>query len=149
MRGIVESNGLRVGQVARRAGVHVETIRFYERKGLLPEPRRTRSGYRVYTEETVHRLAFIRQAKALGFSLREIAELLSLKVEPGATCGMVRERVTRKIEEIDHKVRELRRMRAALQRLARACEGGEGPTGDCPILDALGADGEPGRSRGS
>jgi len=128
--------GITIGKLARRAGVGVETIRFYERKGLLPEPPRTRSGYRAYPEETVRRLRFIRRAKELGFTLREIRELLALRAGPEATCDAVRERARAKIADIEARIRTLEAMRAALERLAADCPA-SGPVRACPILDAL------------
>ena len=127
---------LRIGEVARRSGVSVQAIRFYEREGLLPEPARRPSGYREYTGDAVRRLRFIRRAKDLGFSLREIRELLALRVEPGATCGTVQARVREKVARVEAKIAELERIRDALEALAEACSG-TGPTSSCPILDAL------------
>jgi MerR family copper efflux transcriptional regulator len=128
---------LTIGQVARRAGVGIETVRFYERQGLLAEPARKESGYRQYTEDVVARLRFIRRAKQLGFSLKEIAELLALRVEPHTTCAGVREPVEAKIADIESKIQTLRAMKAALVKLTKQCSG-TGPTSKCPILDALG-----------
>jgi len=125
-----------VGEVAKASGVGVETIRFYEREGLIPEPPRRRSGYRQYPSETVRKVRFIRRAKDLGFSLREIGELLSLRVESGTTCADVRMMARTKIGNIEEKLAELETMKGALERLARSCRG-KGPTSECPILDAL------------
>ena len=125
-----------IGQVARSAGASVETIRFYEREGLLERPARSASGYRKYAPEAVARLRLIRQAKDLGFSLNEIKELLALRVAPGKSCSDVRARAERKIADIDQRIAALKRMKAALARLAAACSG-RGPTSECPILEAL------------
>lgn len=125
-----------IGQVARQAGVGVETVRFYERQGLLEAPPRRASGYRQYAQEVVARLQFIKRAKDLGFSLKEISELLSLRVDPETTCSEVKARAEAKIADIDAKLRDLRRMKAALAQLVAACSG-SGPTSHCPILDAL------------
>ena len=127
---------LTIGQLARRAGVGVETIRFYERQGLLQEPPRKASGYRQYPEETVARVRFIRHAKQLGFSLREIGELLALRVDPAKSCADVKARAEGKMKDIDVRIGELRKMKRALQRLAAECSG-RGPTSDCPILEHL------------
>jgi len=141
LRPMMTSTGtLTIGQLARRAGVGVETLRFYEREGLIAEPPRRRSGYRSYPEGAVRRVRFIREAKALGFSLREISEILALRVGPGATCDDVRSLKERKIADIDRRIEELTRMRDALTRLGGLCRG-RGPTDDCPILDALEARG--------
>ena len=130
------SGRLTTGRLARLADVGVETIRFYERQGLLDEPPRGESGYREYAPETVKRLRFIRRAKELGFTLREIKELLTLRVMPGATCADVRRRAEAKRQDIAEKIRSLEKMDAALAKLSRSCRG-KGPVGDCPILDAL------------
>jgi len=129
---------LTIGQVARRAGLGVQTIRYYEREGLLPPPARRPSGYREYPEGVVRRLLFIRRAKELGFSLREIRELLALRVDPGCTCGEVKTRALAKVTDVERKIAALRRIRGALLDLADACPGGDA-TADCPILDALDA----------
>ena len=125
-----------IGQLATRAGVGVETIRFYERRGLIPQPPRPFSGYREYSQEAVARVVFIRRAKELGFSLKEIGELLSLRVEPGANCGAVKRRAEAKISDIESKVHSLRKMRRTLNKLTRACEE-RTSTSECPILGSL------------
>jgi len=126
---------LMIGQVASQSGVGVETIRFYERQGLLDPPTRRASGYRQYDEEVVTRIRFIRRGKELGFSLGEIDELLRLRVDPDA-CAETKRRVGEKIEQINEKIRDLQRVRDALSDLASTCaENGEG--GQCPILEAL------------
>ena len=127
---------LTIGQVAGRAGVGVETVRFYEREGLLPRPARRASGYRQYPEESVSRLQFIRRAKALGFTLKEIGELLDLRLDPRANRGMVKRRTAAKVEDIERKIDALRRMKESLLKLADACNG-EGHLSGCPILGAL------------
>lgn len=127
---------LSVGQVARRAGVGVETVRFYERQGLLAEPARKASGYRQYGDEAVAVLRFIRRAKLLGFTLKEIKGLLALRLDGGATRAAVRKQATAKVADIEAKIRDLRRMQAALAGLTAACHG-DGPAAGCPILEAL------------
>ena len=127
---------LTIGKVASRAGVGVETVRFYERQGLLREPDRRASGYRQYGEDVVARLRFIRRAKELGFTLKEVAELLALRHDPAATRSDVREKVRAKVEDIEAKVRDLRRIRGVLLGLAETCHG-HGPADDCPILRAI------------
>lgn len=126
-----------IGKLAQSAGVGVETVRFYERKGLLEEPHRGESGYRQYPPGTLTRLRFIRQAKELGFTLPEIQELLSLRASPEASCAEVRERIQAKIDNIDEKIRSLEQMRRALDGMAGICLSGALPTSECPILDAL------------
>ena len=132
---------LTIGQLAKRADVGVETVRFYEREGLLDEPDRRASGYRQYDEDVVRRLAFIRQAKELGFTLKEIKELLSLKLDPSTTCADVKERAETKIEDIESKIRTLQRMKRALVKVTRSCSG-SGPTSECPILEAIETNGK-------
>jgi Hg(II)-responsive transcriptional regulator len=127
---------LTIGQIARRAGVGVETVRFYERQGLLEEPERRESGYRQYTEEVVYRLRFIRRAKELGFTLKEIRELMAFRRDPSATRADVRQQAKAKIADIEAKIRDLQRMKDALSKLTASCRG-HGPASGCPILDAL------------
>ena len=132
---------LSIGQLAERAGVGVETIRFYERKGLLPGPPRAPSGHRQYPELELTRLLFIRRAKELGFTLAETGELLDLRTMRGARCGRVKRRTEDKIADIERRVRTLQRMKRVLRRLHTACDGEHAPIADCPILEALEGDG--------
>lgn len=125
---------LTIGQLAGRAGVGIETIRFYEREGLLAEPARKESGYRQYSDDVVDRLRFIKRAKDLGFSLKEIAELLAMGVAPGTTCADVKKRAEAKIADIEEKIRSLRRIKQALVKVTKQCTG-RGPISECPILD--------------
>lgn len=127
---------LTIGQVAKRAGVGVETVRFYEREGLLEEPIRRSSGYRQYAEDVVARLRFIRRAKELGFSLKEIGDLLALRIDPKATRADVRRQAEAKIADIEAKINDLQRMKSALEKLTVSCRG-HGPVKGCPILEAL------------
>lgn len=132
----VNAKRLTVGQLAKDAGVGVPTIRFYERRGLLPKPARRPSGYREYPDDAVRRVRFIRHAQELGFSLAEVAELLTLSLDPAGSCADVRGRTAAKIADIDAKIVSLTRMRKALSRLMQACPG-DGPTDGCPILAAM------------
>ena len=127
---------LTIGKIARRAGAAVDTIRYYEREGLIEAPSRSPSGYRRYRLEVIARLRFIRQAKDLGFSLSEIRELLALKVAPGRSCADVKARAEAKIADVEQRIAQLKRMKSALAKLATACSG-RGPTSECPILDAM------------
>lgn len=129
-----------IGRLARRAGVGVETVRFYEREGLIEQPPRRDSGWRQYPEGVVSRLRFIRRAQEVGFSLKEIEELISLRLDPSADSAEVRARAEAKIDEIEKKMRDLQGMKDALVRLAGACSG-EGSAQECPILETLGGDG--------
>lgn len=125
-----------IGQLAKQTGVGIETIRFYERKGLLPCPERRTSGYRQFGEEALTRMQFIRRAQGVGFTLREIEALLRLRDNPTATREEVRTHVSAKIDDIDAKIREMRRMRKELQELLESCSG-DGTTEDCPIIEQL------------
>jgi MerR family mercuric resistance operon transcriptional regulator len=127
---------LKIGQIAERAEIGIETIRFYERKGLLEKPSRSKSGYRLYPPQAIVRIRFIQRAKELGFSLKEISRLLSLRVDPDTTCGMVKSHATAKITDIERKIETLQHMKHALVNLAKSCRGA-GPTSQCPILDFL------------
>lgn len=127
---------LTAGMVARRAGVGVETVRFYEKNGLLEEPARRVSGYREYDEQTVNRLRFIQRAKDIGFTLSEIKDLLSLRSSSDQPCDHMRERAEAKIREIKEKVALLLRMKQVLGRLVSSCGKQEDSNG-CPILEAL------------
>jgi MerR family copper efflux transcriptional regulator len=127
---------LTTGQLAKQAGVNIETIRYYERKGLIPKPHRRDSGYRQYPEAMITRILFIKHAKTLGFSLKEIKELLSLKHDPKTPCSEVRKRAESKIEDIDEKIRTLQKMKKALFKLTKSCTG-SGPARECPILEAV------------
>lgn len=129
-------NGLSSGQLAKAADVNVETLRYYERRGLMPEPPRRESGYRTYPPESVRRLNFIKGAQELGFSLEEIRELLALRVDETASSGDVRSRAQAKVAQIDDKIRKLQQMRDALAHLIGLCSG-HAPTSECPILEAM------------
>ena len=130
-------NNLTISKAAKKAGVGVETIRFYERKGLIEQPPKPLdTGFRVYPEETVQRVRFIRQAQEIGFSLRETAELLSLRADPSADCSDVREQATMKLEEVNRKITQLEEIRGALEDLIAACPG-RGALRACSIMESL------------
>ncbi len=129
-------NAMRIGQIARHSGTSIETIRFYEREGLLEKACRTEAGYRTYRPDVIARLRFIKQAQALGFTLKEIKELLSLKLNTDTHCGEVRRRAETKSRDIERKIESLNRMKQVLVKLTTACPG-RGPTSECPILDAM------------
>lgn len=133
--------GFRVGEVARQAGVNLQTIRYYEKRGLLPRPPRTASNYRLYPQDAVRRVQFIKRAQELGFTLKEIKELLSLRAAQDARCSDVRKRTQAKILDIKVKLRTLEAMRKALTRLIGECSG-KGPVTECPILDAMDSENE-------
>jgi len=129
------------GKLASQAGVGIETVRFYERKGLLDEPPRGESGYRLYPPQAVIRLRFIRHAKELGFSLPEIRDLLSLRSSSEASCADVRRQIRAKVDDVQEKIQSLRRMKRVLVALAESCVSAA-PTSECPILEALQGEGE-------
>jgi MerR family mercuric resistance operon transcriptional regulator len=131
---------LKIGEVAERGGVNLQTIRYYEREGLLPEPPRLASGYPIFPKGAVRRVRFIKRAQELGFSLAEIRDLLSLREHADAGAQQMCERAKAKIADIEEKIRTLRAMKNALNRLAERCPGC-GPLSDCPIVDALDAKG--------
>lgn len=131
---------LRIGELAKLTATNNETLRFYESKGLLMEPRRSDAGYRQYTSSEVARVQFIVRARKMGFSLKEIEELLSMRVDrEHSTCGAVKDLAEAKLCAIDEKIAELNRMKDALQRITDACCGGAAPAVHCTILNALDA----------
>ncbi len=128
-----------IGSVAKRAGVHVETIRYYQRIGLLREPARPAGGVRRYPGETVERLRFIKRAQELGFSLEEVAELLRLN--DGVHCRDARGVAAKKLALVEARVRDLNTVRRTLKQLIDECDAGHAPD-HCPIIDSLAAPGE-------
>ena len=135
-RGGMLMSTMTIGQLSKKTGVGVETIRFYERQGLMPEAPRRSSGYREYDEDAAKRLRFIRESKRLGFSLEEIEGLLSLTVEPSTSCGEVSQLVRAKIADITERIEMLKRMKDALAELDARCQGTDS-MGSCGILAAL------------
>ena len=131
-------NTLSIGKLAAAAGVGVDTVRFYERTGLLKKPARTPSGYRKYAAGDAARLRFVRRAKALGFSLEEVAELLRLN-DGGGHRVAVRSLTERRLAQIEQQIAELSRMRKTLRHLLHECRG-DGPLKGCPIIEAVLAD---------
>lgn len=125
-----------IGTLAKRAGVGVETVRFYERRGLVRRPARPRVGYRSYPEDAVGRIRFIRNAQALGFSLEEVKEVLALRVTAGTSCAAVRSRAASKVAEVERRIAELERIRTALNTLVAQCPG-RGALSTCTILEVL------------
>lgn len=127
---------MKIGEVAKQAAVGIETIRYYEREGLLAEPQRRPSGYRQYDESVVARLQFIRRAKELGFTLAEIKELLGYWFETNTRCEHVRQRAGQKITDIEEKIRSLQKMKRSLKKVISECESGAS-IGDCPLLAGI------------
>ena len=129
---------MRIGELSKSTGFQVETLRYYEKEGLLTPVSRTASGYREYDNESLRQLRFIKQAKSVGFSLSEISELLTLRVERDQhSCGDVKSIAEQKIEKIDLKINELSKMRKALSKITDACCGGVEPATSCTILNSL------------
>ncbi len=129
---------LTIGKVAKRSNVGIETIRFYERNGLIPEPPRRPSGYREYPESVVDQIKFIRRAKELGFTLKEIKELMTIKVECHSTPEDIRKKTRGKIKDIEDKIQTLTQMKKILMKLTKSCENKNPDSlSECPILDAL------------
>ena len=127
---------MKIGEVAKVAGVGIDAVRFCEREGLLPKPARRPSGYREYSQDVVLSLRFIKRAKKLGFSLKETSELLSLDRNPKATAGDVKRRAEQKLTDLEKRICSLQRMRRALRKLMEQCSG-SGPTSSCSILRSL------------
>jgi Zn(II)-responsive transcriptional regulator len=130
-------NTITIGKLAKRAGMTVETLRYYEHRGLIAPQQRTAAGYRLYLPEALNRLRFIRRAQTLGFSLKDIADLLSLSDNPTESADKVKRITQARIDDIDARLQDLERMRRALVSLADSCPGTESTTADCPILNAL------------
>ena len=128
-----------ISKLAKKTEVNIQTVRYYERRGLIPEPQRTESGYRQYSYDTILRIRFIKRAQKLGFSLKEISELLSLRVDKNTTCGDFKNIAEVKISEVEKKIRSLNGIKKALTKLVALCSG-EGPTSECPIVETLDTD---------
>jgi len=129
-------NGLTIGKVAKSSGLGIETVRFYEREGLITPLTRSASNYRLYADDGIIRLRFIKRAKTLGFTLREIKELLSLRTNPDATKDAVKEQIEDKIDDIKQRIRDLKKIQKTLETLDACCDG-HGSADECPILAAL------------
>ncbi|MGN7725115.1 MerR family transcriptional regulator [Luteimonas sp. 22616] len=127
---------MNIGQLARQAGVPIDTVRYYERQHLIPEPARSASGYRQYAHDDVTRLNFIRRAKTLGFTLEEIGELMAISSTSSNDMNEMKQKASRKLQVVEERLAELARMRDALRGLVDACPG-HGPLATCPIMAAL------------
>lgn len=128
------TDGIAIGELSRRTGVNIETIRYYEKIKMLPPPPRTRSGWRVYGQAEARKLAFIRRARELGFTLDEIRALLRL-VERGYSCGEVQELTRHHLADVHQKIADLRRIERILKKTSEQCVGGRVP--ECPVIDVL------------
>jgi MerR family mercuric resistance operon transcriptional regulator/MerR family gold-responsive transcriptional activator of gol and ges genes len=130
------NSALTIGKAAQLAGVNIQTLHYYERRGLLRPEGRLESGYRLYGDESVRRLRFIKNAQGLGFSLEEIARLLRLRVGRGVNCGKVRRQAQARLDGVRRKIMGLKAIEKTLQRLIRTCAA-KGTTDACPILEAV------------
>lgn len=126
----------KIGEVARRAKVNKETVRYYEKRNLIPKPDRKRSGYRIFTQRHIDQIKFIKRAQELGFTLSEIKELLELCLDEDTTCSEIKTEAHEKYRDVTEKIEDLQRIKDTLIDLMDSCNG-EGPKGDCPILEAL------------
>jgi MerR family transcriptional regulator, copper efflux regulator len=131
--------GIRIGRLAERAGVNIDTIRYYERNGLLPAPTRRPSGYREYSPADVERLMFIRRSKELGFTLAEIADLLSMTADRSRDMQGVLRKAEERLAQVELRIAQLKRVRDGLKKLISACPG-QGELAQCPIVTALAGD---------
>jgi MerR family mercuric resistance operon transcriptional regulator len=127
---------LTIGALAKEAEVNVETVRYYERRSLIDQPRKPHSGFRHYPPDLIDRIRFIKRAQELGFTLEEITELLALRVEPATACDEVKQQAEGKIADIAEKIKTLQRMKKTLTGLVNACDKRTSTT-ECPILEAL------------
>ncbi len=128
-------NSLSRGALARLSGVNSETIRYYEKKGLMPDPQRSAGGHRIYDQSHLKRLIFIRRTRALGFTIREVHNLLDLVDSEEYTCAEVRDRTVVHLRDVEQKLRDLQKMKRTLDSMVSKCDGGLVP--ECPIIDAL------------
>lgn len=127
-----------IGRLAKEAGVGVETVRFYERKGLIQRPRQTPGkAFRVYSEDDPVRIRFIKRAQDLGFTLKEIKELLVLNASPRATCAEVKKRAETKLNEVEMKIADLKKMKLSLKRLSKACDESKEAVACCQVMDCF------------
>lgn len=129
-----------IGTLAKNAGVGVETVRFYERKGILKKPQKPESGFRSYTREDARKIQFIRRAQELGFTLREIRDILGMEANSRATCTDLKSKAEMKLSEIERKIRDLRNMKRTLERFAGACGSKNVSIRECGILECFSSD---------
>lgn len=126
---------MNIGEVAKRSGTNAKTIRYYEQQGLLASARRGENGYRIYADDDVHRLSFIRRARSLGFSVKDVAALLNLYNDKSRASADVKSLASKHVADIERKISELQDMRNTLTALISSCHGDDRP--DCPILEGL------------
>ncbi len=126
-----------IGELSKRTGVNIETIRYYEKIGIMPNPPRSSGGYRMYSNPHLERLSFVRRSRELGFSQPEVRKLLILVDEHSYTCSEVQEMTTKHLRTVRDKINDLRKLEKALANMVSECDGGNIP--DCPIVDILSA----------
>lgn len=126
-----------VGQLANEAGINIETVRYYEKLKLLPKPKRKESRYRIYDETDLKRLLFIKRAKELGFTLKEIKELMELKIDSESKCGDVKHLTEHKLKDVENRIRDLKRIENVLVKLINQCVNEEVTSVECPILESI------------
>jgi len=131
------TGNLTIGKLAKEAGVGIETVRFYEKKGLLKRPLKTLSGFRKYSSDDAKRIRFIKRAQELGFTLREIKDILELNARPRSTCSDVKLKADEKIKEIEEKIKDLHRMKKSLNEISDACGDGKQALSECRVLDCF------------
>ncbi|MDZ7689778.1 MAG: MerR family transcriptional regulator [Balneolaceae bacterium] len=134
----------KIGEVAQRADVNRETVRYYERRELIDKPDRRRSGYRIFTQKHIDQIKFIKRAQELGFTLSEIKDLLALRIDNPDACGEVQQKAETKLEDVQSKIEDLQRIHTVLKDLVKSCKG-KGKTEDCVILRALEGENETGK----
>lgn len=127
------------GELAKKCGIHIATLRYYEGRKLMSPPMRSEKGYRLYSEKDAAKIYFIKNAQKLGFSLKEIAELMKLRIQEGKTCDPVLKKAQGKLDEVDQKIKNLKSMRKVLKELITKCNK-DAPTSECPILDSFDAE---------
>ncbi|MAT59402.1 MAG: hypothetical protein CMF23_15625 [Ignavibacteriae bacterium] len=127
----------KVGEIAEKIGVNIETLRYYEKIKIMPKPKRMESRYRIYDELDLKRLLFIKRAKELGFTLKEIKELLNIKIESTATCGDVKHLAENKLTDIEERIKDLKSIKNVLVKLVNQCVCEELSTDECPILEVI------------
>ncbi len=135
MTQITSEQGLLIGEISRRTGVNIETIRYYERIEVMPKPKRSEGGQRLYNESQLNRLGFIKRSRELGFSLKEICNLLTLVDSGEMTCSEVHDLTVEHLRDVRHKIADLRKLERALKNLAAQCSLGD--VSDCPIVETL------------
>ncbi len=128
---------MKVGELAKKAGINLETMRYYERIGLMPKPKRQESRYRYYDETDLSRVRFIVRSKELGFTLKETKELLSMRIDSDTKCVDMKELALRKITDIQMKIRDLESIASNLQSLVKQCSDGQVSLAECPIVNSL------------